>query len=41
MDTHISILGAKQRVGVFGEVKDFLSFTDKSCLEKLHITFSK
>ena len=34
MDTYISILGAKQRVDVPGEVMYFLSFTDKSCLEK-------
>ena len=36
MDTYISILGAKQRVDVSGEVMDFLYFTDESCLEKLH-----
>jgi hypothetical protein len=41
MDTYISILGAKQRAGVFGEVMNFISFTDESCLEKLHITFTK
>jgi hypothetical protein len=41
MDTHISILGSKQRVDVSGEVMDFISFTDESCLEKLHITFTK
>ena len=41
MDTYISILGAKQRVDVSGEVMDFLYFTDESCLEKLHITFPK
>jgi hypothetical protein len=41
MDTYISILGAKQRVDVSGEVMNFLYFTDESCLEKLHIAFTK
>jgi hypothetical protein len=41
MDTYISILGANQRVDVSGEVMNFISFTDESCLEKLHITFTK
>jgi hypothetical protein len=40
MDTYISILGAKQRVDVSGEVMNFLYFTDESCLEKLHIEFN-
>ena len=41
MDTYISILGAKQRVDVSGEVMNFLYFTDESCLERLHIAFTK
>ena len=41
MDTYISLYRAKKRAEVSGRNIDFLSFTDKSCIEKLHLTFCK
>ena len=41
MDTYLQLYRAKQRANVTGKDIDLLNFSDKSCYEKLHISFCK
>lgn len=41
MDIYCSIYRAKQRSNISGRQIDYLSFTDKTCMEKLHLSFYK
>ena len=41
MDTYISLFRAKQRANLSGKEIDYLYFSDKSCIEKIHLSFCK